>query len=137
MMNIALRIILGVVLTAASIAKLVNMSGFVAVLESYGVFPQVLHWPLAIAVTMSELLVGCWLFWGRRLRMAATFSFGLNSSYACFTVFMLLRHKPVINCGCFGTYLVRPLSWITVAENLVLAALSIALARSSRQRRHD
>ncbi len=128
-MKILLRIILGLVLVAASLAKLLNMTGFVAVLHSYAIFPQGLHWPAAIAVTATELSIGCWLLWGRQLRKAAFCSFGLHITYACFTGIMLLRGTPIINCGCFGSYLARPLSLTTFAENLVLAALSFMLAR--------
>ncbi len=128
-MKFVLRFILGLVLVAASVAKLLNMPGFVAVLHSYGIFPQGLHWPAAIAITAVELSIGCWLLWGRQLRKAASCSFGLHVVYACFTGIMLLRGTPIINCGCFGSYLARPLSWTTVAENLVLAALSFILVR--------
>jgi uncharacterized membrane protein YphA (DoxX/SURF4 family) len=128
-MILVLRIIIGLVLTAASIAKLLNMPGFVSVVHSYGIFPEGLHWPVAIAITVSELLIGFWLIWGRQLRKAAFSSLALHIIYAGFAGIMLLRGTSIINCGCFGPYLVRPLSWTTVGENLVLAALSFLLAR--------
>jgi hypothetical protein len=131
-MKLVLRMIIGLVLTAASIAKLLNMPGFVSVLHSYGIFPGGLHWPAAIAITVSELLIGSWLIWGRQLRKAAFSSLALHMIYACFVGIILLRDTPIINCGCFGSYLTRPLSWTTVGENLVLAALSFLLARLAR-----
>jgi uncharacterized membrane protein YphA (DoxX/SURF4 family) len=131
-MKLVLRLIIGLVLTAASVAKLLNMTGFVAVLHSYGVFPGVFYWPAAIAITVSELLIGSWLIWGKQLRKAAFSSLALHIIYACFAGIILLRDTPIINCGCFGTYLVRPLSWTTVGENLVLAAMSFLLARLAR-----
>jgi hypothetical protein len=131
-MKLFLRIILGLVLTAAAIAKLLNMPGFVTVLHSYGIFPAGLHWPAAIAITISELLIGSWLLWGRQLRIAAFSSLALHILYASFTGVMLLRNIPIINCGCFGSYFARPLSWTTVVENLVFAVLSFLLARLAR-----
>jgi hypothetical protein len=131
-MKIFLRIVIGLVLTAAAIAKLVNMPGFVTILHSYGILPGWLHWPAAIAVTVSELLIGLWLLWGRELGKAAFSSMALHIFYAGFTAAMLLRGTPIINCGCFGTYLSRPLSWTTFSENLVFAALSFLLARLAR-----
>ncbi len=128
-MRLFLRIILGLILMAAAIAKLLNMPGFVTVLHSYGIFPEVLHWPAAVAIAASELLIGSWLLWGRKLRMAAFFSLALHLIYASFTGIMLLRDIPIINCGCFGSYFARPLSWATVVENLVFAVLSYLLAR--------
>ncbi|WP_168205974.1 MauE/DoxX family redox-associated membrane protein [Geobacter sp. FeAm09] len=131
-MKTALRILLGLILLTASLAKLSNMSGFVAVLHSYRIFPPGLHWPAAIVVSGSELAVGSWLWWGRRLRQAAWTSSALHGVYACFAAFMLLRNVPILNCGCFGSYLARPLSWMTVGQNLVLVALSLLLVRLAR-----
>jgi uncharacterized membrane protein YphA (DoxX/SURF4 family) len=134
-MILVLRILLGLVLVAASVAKLLNMPGFVSVLHSYGVFPNGTYWPSAIAVTATELLLGFLLLWGRQLKRAAYSSCGLHIIYACFTAFMLLSNKLILNCGCFGSYLVRPLSWATFAQNLVLATLSFLLARLAAARR--
>jgi uncharacterized membrane protein YphA (DoxX/SURF4 family) len=127
-MKLVLRIVLGLVLAAAGIAKLMNLEGFVAVLHSYHIMPRG-HVPAAIAISASELSVGLWLLWGRHLRFAALSSLALHSAYACFTSYILLRGIPIINCGCFGAYFARPLSWMTVAQNLLLAGLSFALAR--------
>jgi hypothetical protein len=128
-MKDALRIILGLILAAAATAKFLNMPGFVAILHSYGIFPSGTHLPAAIVIVSVELLVGGWLIWGRRLERAAYASFGLHVMYACFVGFMLLRNKPILNCGCFGSYFARPLSWTTFAQNLVLASLSLWLTR--------
>ena len=131
-MKSALRMLLGLILLAASIAKLSNLPGFVAVLHSYRILPQGLHWPAAIIITVSELVIGSWLCWGRCLRRAAWTSLALHCAYACFAVSMLLRKVPILNCGCFGSYLARPLSWMTVGQNLLLASLSLLLVRLAR-----
>ena len=127
-MKLGLRIVLGLVLAAAGIAKLMNLEGFEAVLHSYRVLPMG-HLPAAIAISTAELCVGLWLLLGRHLRLAALSSLALHSTYACFTSYILLRGIPIINCGCFGAYFARPLSWMTVAQNLLLAGLSFLLAR--------
>lgn len=131
-MKTALRAVLGLILLAASIAKLSNLPGFVAVLHSYRIFPHGLHWPVAIIISVSELVIGSWLWWGRHLRQAAWTSLTLHGTYAGFAAFMLLRNVPILNCGCFGSYLARPLSWITVGQNLLLVALSLLLVRLAR-----
>lgn len=123
-MIIVLRIILGGILLTAAGAKLLDLPGFVLVLRSYAVFPRELLWPVAIGVTVGEFLVGIWLCWGRRLLQAAYASLALHLVYASWATFMLLRGKTIISCGCFGSYLSRPLSWWTVGQNLVLMALS-------------
>ena len=128
-MNIALRIVLGLILAATSIAKFMNLEGFEAVLHSYRILPQGLHWPAALAVSTSELAVGLWLFRGRHLRLAALSSLSLHCTYAILTSYILLRGIPIMNCGCFGAYFARPLSWLTVGQNLLLAGLSFVLIR--------
>ena len=73
---------------------------------------------------------------GESLRGAAQAATFLHLLYAAWSAFMLLRNKPILNCGCFGSFIARPLSWATVAENLVLAALCLALyALCSREGR--
>ena len=131
-MKTAVRILLGLILLAASIAKLSNLPGFVAVLHSYRFLPQGLHWPAAIIIAVSELVIGSWLCWGRHLRQAAWTAAALHCAYAGFATFMLLRRVPILNCGCFGSFLARPLSWMTVGQNLLLVALSLLLVRLAR-----
>ena len=131
-MKTALRMLLGLILLAASIAKLSNLPGFVAVLHSYRFLPQGLHWPAAVVIAVSELLTGSWLCWGRHLRQAAWTAMALHGVYAGFATFMLLRRVPILNCGCFGSFLARPLSWATVGQNLLLVALSLLLVRLAR-----
>ena len=132
-----LRILLAFVLLGAAGAKLFDLPGFVLVLRSYGVFPVKLLWPVAVGVTGMELLVGGWLASGRRLLLAAQTALVLHSAYTCWAVYMLLRDKPILNCGCFGSSLVRPLSWHTVAENAVLVGICATLIYLCRRREGD
>jgi hypothetical protein len=122
-----LRIIIALVLLSTGVAKLVDVPGFVAILHSYRFFPRNLIVPAAVTVITAELAVALWLLWGRHLHRAAQASIALNGSYACWAVYMLLRGKPIFNCGCFGSILARPLSWMTVVEDLVMVSLSVAL----------
>jgi hypothetical protein len=133
-MTTALRILIAAVLLAAGGGKLADTAGFILVLRSYRFFPVDLLWPMAIVIVATELLLGLWLLWGRQLFRAAQAATGLHIVYSAWTAFILLRGKPILNCGCFGSYLVRPLSWQTLAENLVLVALSVTLLLLSRPR---
>lgn len=128
-----LRYLLATVLLVAGGGKLLDLPGFVLVLRSYGIFPKVFLWPMALAVTGAELSLSLWLITGWRVVRAAAASITLHSLYAAWALFMLLRGKPILNCGCFGSFLVRPLSWMTVAEDLVLVACSIALYKLARR----
>lgn len=121
------RYLIALVLFAAGAAKLTDYSGFVAVLHSYRFFPPYVIRPVAVLVIATEILLAFWLIWGRSPLRAAQASIALHSTYTCWAVYMLMRGKPILNCGCFGSLLARPLSWMTVVEDLVLVSLSVAL----------
>lgn len=126
-MRALLRFLLAAIMLVAAGSKFLDLQGFTLVLRGYAIFPDALLLPLAIAVTGVELLLAFWLFWGRYLPGAALVSTGLHSMYAIFLGAFLLTGRPILNCGCFGTLLVRPLTWESVAEDLVLVALSLVL----------
>lgn len=127
-----LRFLIALVLMAAGSGKMFDLPGFVQVLRTYRFFPNDLLWPVASAVAGVELLLALWLISGRFLVRGAQASIALHGIYAAWAVFILLRGKPILNCGCFGSFLARPLSWTTVVEDLVMVALSVALYRLSR-----
>ena len=124
-----LRYLIALVLLSAGGAKLLDLPGFVAVLHSYRFFPYQLIWPVAVTVVAVELLLALWLIWGRFPLRAAQGSIAMHSVYAGWAIFMLSRSRQILNCGCFGSLLARPLSWMTVVEDLVMVSLSIALYR--------
>ena len=130
-----LRYLIALVLLSAGGAKLLDLPGFVAVLQSYRFFPYQLIWPVAVTVVAVELLLALWLIWGRSPLRAAQGSIAMHSVYAGWAIYMLSRGKPVLNCGCFGSLLARPLSWMTVVEDLVMVSLSVALYRLCLGRR--
>jgi len=133
-MTTVLRIIIALVLLAAGTGKLIDPAGFVLVLRSYRFFPVELLWPATLAIIGTELILGLWLIWGRQLYRAALAAVALHTLYSAWIAFMLLRGKPILNCGCFGSRFARPLSWQTLGENLILVGLSVALFLLCRKR---
>jgi len=125
------RFLIALVLLAAAGGKVLDMEGFTLVLRGYRIFPVPLLWPIALAVTTVELSLAAWLLWGRALSRAALASVALHSFYGIWTAAILLSGKPVLNCGCFGAFLARPLTWQTVVEDLVMVAISFVLYRLS------
>ena len=131
-MRRVLRFLIALVLLAAAGGKLLDMEGFTLVLRGYRVFPVPLLWPIALAVTAVELALAAWLLWGRALSRAALASVALHGFYGVWTAAIILSGKPVLNCGCFGAFLARPLTWQTVVEDLVMVSISFILFRLSR-----
>jgi hypothetical protein len=133
-MQRTVRYLIAFVLLTAGGAKLADLPGFAAVLHSYRFFPYQLIWPVAVAVVATELLLALWLIWGRFPLAAAQASIALHGTYTGWTLYMLLRNKPILNCGCFGSLLARPLSWMTIVEDLVMVALSVILYTICRRK---
>ncbi len=124
----ALRFAIAAVLLATSVGKLLDLPGFTRVLETHRAFPPWALTPVAVAVPLTELALGLWLISGRRLAAAAVASGSLHLLYGAWAAAHVLRGLDIPNCGCFGVFLARPLTWRTVVEDLVLVALSALLA---------
>jgi hypothetical protein len=122
-----LRFAIGGILLATAVGKLLDIPGFARVLGTYDtVLPGALI-PIAVAVPVAELALAFWLFSGRNLGASALVSAAMHTGYALWSVVAVLRGLKLPNCGCFGVFLVRPLGWSTVVEDLVLVGASLGL----------
>jgi hypothetical protein len=128
-----LRFAIGAILLATAVGKLLDIPGFVRILAQYRALPEEALMPLATAVPVAELVLAVWLFSGRRLAAAALASVGLHAAYAVWSAAAVLRGLKLPNCGCFGVFLARRLSWSTVVEDLVLVAASVGLYSLARR----
>jgi len=130
--RVFLRFAIAAILLATGAGKLADVPGFAGVLATYEAFPEWALVPVAVAVPVAELLLSAWLFSGRRLAAAALASAGMHFLYAGWAAVTLARGIDVPNCGCFGVFLGRPLSYGTVLEDAGLAGASLLLALVSR-----
>ena len=130
-----LRIFFGVFLLVAGIAKVLDIPGYIAVINTYQL--GVPEWGLrrsAIGIIVIEIGLGAWILVGWKLASAALFSAALHAGYLVVLASALWRGLDITNCGCFGVFLARPLGWDTLAEDLVLIVLSYLLHRLARSR---
>jgi Methylamine utilisation protein MauE len=130
-----LRNLVGLVLVATAVGKLLDLPGFERILSAYRVFPEGLLLAIGAAVVLAELALALWLISGRRPFSAAVAGVVLHLAYAAWAASALLRGLRLPNCGCFGVFFPRRLSWSTVAEDLALAGICAALAGLSRSAR--
>lgn len=121
-----------VLLAAAAAGKLADMRGFGDIVASYRVLPEPLRLPASWALVVSEALLAAWLAFDRQLPTAALALAGLHLIYLAWVLAALARGLSIANCGCFGIYFGRPLSWTTPLEDAVLIAMSLALYRAAR-----
>ncbi len=122
-----LRWLIGIVLLATGVGKLLDVAGFAEVLRTYDALPESWLPAFAAAVPIAEVLLALWLFTGRRLAAASMASAAMHLAYAAWSAAALMRGLRLANCGCFGVFLARPLTGQTVAEDLVMVALSVVL----------
>lgn len=126
-----LRLWFVLLLAVTGLAKLINMPGFYPVVASYQVLPAALIVPAAWLLALLELLLAIWLATRWQARWAALLLVGLHLLYWFWLLAALLRGLKLDNCGCFGAYWARPLTWYSLLEDGVLLLLALWLWRSS------
>lgn len=114
-------------LATTGIAKLFDMPGFYGIVAAYRLLPEALVPASAWALALVEITLAGWLAWGRALRPAALLIVLLHLMYLGWLLIALVRGLALANCGCFGVYLARPLSWTMPFEDTALLALALAL----------
>jgi uncharacterized membrane protein YphA (DoxX/SURF4 family) len=135
MIGVGIRWLFVLLLAASSIGKLADMPGFYAVIKSYALLPVAAIPISAWALAIFELVVAIWLAIGKRIGVAALILITLHFIYLIWLVIALARGLDIPNCGCFGVFWARPLTWFTPVEDLILLALAILMWRNVSQKR--
>ena len=130
---IALQFGLGLILLTTGIGKLLDVQGFISIIDTYQVSPGWMQPPLAVLIVGSELKIAESLLRGNGVRAAAIASAILHAFFSIVALTTLLRGIAVSNCGCFGVFMGRPLTWQTLFEDICLLLASIALVLLSNR----
>jgi Methylamine utilisation protein MauE len=139
MIGIGIRWFFVLLLAASAISKLADMPGFYAVIKSYALLPEAVIPISAWTLAILELALAIWLAMGKRINVAALIVIALHFVYLIWLMIALTRGLHIPNCGCFGIYWARPLTWLTLLEDFILLVLAIVMWRSvsvSRRRTH-
>ena len=123
--RIVLQVFFAVLLTVTGVAKLLDMTGFYEVVRTYQSLPEVVIPPAAWMLAVGELVMAAWLLARYRPRAAAITVVLLHMMYLLWLLMALLRGLPIMNCGCFGVFWARPLTWYSPLEDLVLVGLAM------------
>ncbi len=123
----ALQFFIATFLLATSVGKLLDVRGFARVLLTYDSLPEGTALPVALGLSLLELGLSLWLFSGVKLKFAALAAIVLHVQFTAVAVSANLRGLDIPNCGCFGVFLARPMTWATVAEDVLLTILCVAL----------
>ena len=132
------RYFLGMLFVSTGIGKLLDNRGFAEVISSYRLgLPQDLLLPIGLAFSLLELIIGLNLVRGRALPTNALATLVFHIAYTGLATMTLYRGISLYNCGCFGVFWARPLTWMTVVEDLILASISLSycllLRRNTRK----
>ncbi len=128
------RMLLALTYLFSGVVKLIDPRGTQYKIEDYGaafgmgsLMPEWLPIVLACALGIIEFLMGIYLFFGIRRRLASTVSICFMLVMTPLTLWLALKN-PVHDCGCFGDALVLT-NWQTFAKNVVLLVFSILALR--------
>jgi len=125
--HVTLRLVLGLTLVATSVGKALDLPGFHDVMRTYDIFPGWSLWPIAIAMPIVEAFIAITMLSGWRLRTGIGVSLLLHASFASLLTVELLRGLHLQNCGCFGVFWARPLTWISPVEDVVMLAITAGI----------
>jgi uncharacterized membrane protein YphA (DoxX/SURF4 family) len=121
-----LRYFLGLLFVATAVGKLLDNRGFARVIGTYQLgIPSDGLLVVGLSVSLLELIIGLNILGGRALRKSVLATLWFHLGYASLALITLLRGIALSNCGCFGVFWARALSWATVVEDLTLAAVSL------------
>jgi uncharacterized membrane protein YphA (DoxX/SURF4 family) len=122
-----LRYLLGLVLLATGVGKLLDIPGFIQVLRTYELGAEWALGGTAVVLVLTELRLAEQLLLGRSVRRTAGISIALHLVFIAVLVRTLALGISVPNCGCFGVFLPRELTWQSVVEDLVMLLVSVRL----------
>lgn len=127
------RVFVGLILLSTGLGKLLDMPGFVSVLDAYQLMPYWMSTALAYSLPFIELFTGLNLVITPRPIRGAWVAVVLHALMLTTVAITLQRGIRVENCGCFGVFLARPLTLQTLVEDLVMLMMSIlALIQAKR-----
>lgn len=135
---LAARLILGLVMAAAALPKLLDPPALAQAIHAYRLLPLAWVNPAALLLPWLELLLALALLGGFWLRAAALWTLGLMVAFILALSLNLVRGNPV-DCGCFGSGAPQSLEarlvemrWAILRDvGLVLLALRLSRERPS------
>lgn len=126
------RYFVGLILISTGIGKGLDMDGFVTVLDEYQLQPHWLSIVLAYSLPFIEFGIGLGLLIAKKRVILSWLAIGIHILMLTVVVYTLNRGIAVSNCGCFGVFLARPLTFITAIEDSVMLTLSFLVLLEAR-----
>ena len=106
-----------------------DVPGFIKVIDTYRIIPTFLQPAIAVSMVLVELKIAENLFRKINLTITALAATALHICFTLLATLTLLRGIEVPNCGCFGVFWARPLTLITVAEDIFMVGVCVLLLK--------
>ncbi len=129
---LALAGLLALVFAATGLGKALDVVGFARILGDFDLFPRALLLPLALAVTLLEFAIAAGLLQAPLRATAALAAMMVAAGNAAVLGLTLARGIALENCGCFGVFWARPLTWVSPLEDGVLLVMAWMVWRAAR-----
>ncbi|MBC8283410.1 MAG: hypothetical protein H8E32_06310 [Nitrospinae bacterium] len=131
--ELGLRLFIASVLLLTGVGKLLDVQGFIKVIDTYRVVPTFLQPVIAVFMVVVELKIAENLYRKISLKFTALAATVLHFGFTLLAIFTLLRGIEVPNCGCFGVFWARPLTYITVIEDIFMVGVCFLLFKLAKK----
>ncbi len=127
---IILKWFFALLVIATGIGKLLDNRGFAEVILTYQFgLPLTMALILGLGVSLFELFLGIFIILEKNQVRNGLLLILMHFGYVALATVSNIRGLNLQNCGCFGVFWGRPLTWWTVVEDLILLAASILFYR--------
>ncbi len=131
-----LKYFFALLVIATGVGKLLDNRGFADVILTYQFgIPHLLAMVLGLVVSMFELFLGIFIVLEKKQNRNAVLLILMHFGYVLLATLSNLRGLNLQNCGCFGVFWGRPLTWWTVIEDLILMLFSVLFYYANRARK--
>lgn len=122
-----LRYFIASVLLLTGLGKLLDVPGFIKVIDTYEIIPIFFQPFVAVSMVLIELKIAENLIRQINLKLTALAATVLHIGFTLLATITLVRGIEVPNCGCFGIFWARPLTFITVGEDIFMVGVCFLL----------
>jgi hypothetical protein len=129
---LALAGLLALAFGATGLGKALDLAGFARILGDFELFPRALLLPLALGVTVLELIIAAGLLAEATRARAARAAILVAAGHAAVLSLTLARGITLENCGCFGVFWARPLTLASPLEDVALLLFAWLVWRAAR-----
>jgi len=127
---LVLRIFVGLVFLISGLGKLIDTGyvnyALVRLLASHFYWLIEYAAPIVIAISIIELIIAAFLFWGKKLKWALSAALVLLLIFSGVMGYFYWQGMQVQSCGCFGAFGFGGGLGFSLLKNLVLIACIIA-----------